>query len=134
VKGAAELRNLIGMARVGDRIEVALIREGRARKVTAFITEQSELSGEASGLHAALAGAELGDAPPGQVPGGGVLVRSVAPGSAAANVGLRANDVIVGVDRTRVAGVAALKEAIGEKGSFLLTLRRGGQTVILPVR
>ncbi len=61
-------------------------------------------------------------------------VRSVAPGSPAAQIGLRANDVIVGVDRTRVSGIAAFKQAIGERESFLLTVRRGTQTLIVPVR
>ena len=133
VKGAAELRNLIGMARIGEKVELGLVREGKASKVTAVIGEQTDLAGEASELHPALEGADLGDAPPEQVSGGGVQVRSVAPGSPAAMIGLRANDVIVGVDRTRVANVTALKNAIGEKDSFLLTLRRGSQTVILPV-
>jgi S1-C subfamily serine protease len=61
-------------------------------------------------------------------------VRSVAPGSPAASIGLRANDVILGVDRTRVSGLAALREAVGERESFLLTLQRGNQRVIVPVR
>ena len=134
VKGSAELRNMIGMARVGDKVELGLIREGKARKATAVIGAQSELASEAGELHPALQGADLADAPPEQVSGGGVLVRSVAAGSPAASIGLRANDVIVGVDRTRIPGVAALREAIGERSSFLLTLVRGGQRVILPVR
>jgi hypothetical protein len=38
------------------------------------------------------------------------------------------------VDRTRVSGLAALREAIGERESFLLTVQRGNQRVIVPVR
>ncbi len=135
VKGSAELRNMIGMARVGDTVEVGLIREGKARKVKAVIAEPSAEAAAAAGeLHPAFEGAELADAPPEQVAGGGVQVRSVAPGSPAASIGLRANDVILGVDRTRVAGLAALREAIAERQSFLLTLQRGNQRVIVPVR
>jgi len=135
VKGSAELRNMIGMSRVGDTVQVGLIREGKARKVTAVIAEPSAEAAAAAGeLHPAFEGAELTDAPPEQVSGGGVQVRSVAPGSPAASIGLRANDVILGVDRTRVSGLAALREAIGERESFLLTLQRGNQRVIVPVR
>ena len=135
VKGSAELRNMIGMARVGDTVEVGLIREGKARKVTAVIAEPSAEAAAAAGeLHPAFEGAELADAAPEQVAGGGVQVRSVAPGSPAASIGLRANDVILGVDRTRVSGLAALREAVGERESFLLTLQRGNQRVIVPVR
>jgi Do/DeqQ family serine protease len=124
VKGAGELRNLIGMGRIGDKVEMGIIREGKPRKITAVIGEQTELAAEAGELHPALGGADLAD----------VLVRSVEPGSPAARIGLRANDVIVGLDRTRVNGVNQLAEAIGERQTFLLTLRRGSQTVILPVR
>ena len=135
VKGSAELRNMIGMARVGDTVEVGLIREGKARKVTAVIAEPSAEAAAAAGeLHPAFEGAELADAAPEQVAGGGVQVRSVAPGSPAASIGLRANDVILGVDRTRVPGLAALREAVGGRESFLLTLQRGNQRVIVPVR
>ncbi|MGA1576536.1 MAG: Do family serine endopeptidase [Steroidobacteraceae bacterium] len=128
VKGAAELRNLIGMARVGEDIEVTLIRDGKQRKVSATIAEQSAASAEASELHPALAGADLADAE-----GGGVLVRAVEPNSPAAGAGLRANDVILAVDRTRVENVAAFKEAIAGNERFLLRLRRGQQGIILPI-
>jgi S1-C subfamily serine protease len=134
VKGAGELRNLIGMARVGDKVSLGVIREGKPKTLTAVIARQTELAAEAGELHPALNGADLVDEPPEQVAGGGVQVRSVAPGSPAAQIGLRANDVIVGVDRTRVSGIAALKQAIGERESFLLTVRRGTQTLIVPVR
>jgi len=83
VKGSAELRNMIGMARIGDTVELGIIREGKSRKVKAEIAERSELTAEASELHPALAGADLGDATSEQTPGGGVLVRSVEPGSPA---------------------------------------------------
>jgi serine protease Do/serine protease DegQ len=134
VKGAGELRNTIGMARVGDKVELSLIRDGKPRKVTAVIAAQSALTAAAGELHPAFEGADLADATSEQVSGGGVLVRSVAPGSAAASIGLRASDVIIGVDRTRVNNLTAFKEAIRERETFLLTLQRGNQRVILPVR
>ncbi|MCU0977180.1 MAG: DegQ family serine endoprotease [Steroidobacteraceae bacterium] len=134
VKNAAELRNRIGMLRVGDRVDIALIREGKPRNVTATIGKQSEAEAAAAELHAALAGADLADAPPEQVQGGGVQVRAVEAGSPAARIGLRANDVILVVDRTRVANLAQFREAIKDRPSFLLQVRRGEQRVLLPVR
>jgi len=129
VKGAGELRNLIGLARVGDRIRIGLIREGKPRTVTATITEQTELAAEAAELHPSLEGAELADAE-----SGGVQVVAVAGSSPAAQIGLRANDVIIGVDRRRVASLQQLQEATKDREAFLLTLQRGRQTIILPVR
>ena len=134
VKDAVGLRNAIGMDRVGDKVALGLIRDGKPLTVHATIGAQKEMASGAEELHPALEGADLADALPAEVPGGGVEVRSVAPNSPAARVGLRANDVIIGVNRTRVSSLASLKEAIGKQDSFLLTLRRGNQTVILPVR
>jgi Do/DeqQ family serine protease len=134
VKGAGELRNRIGMLRVGERVQLGLIREGKPQRVTAVIAGQTEVAAEASQLHPALAGAELSDAAAEQVQGGGVLVQSVEAGSPAARIGLRANDVIVVVDRNRVATVAQFREAIKDRASFLLQIRRGQQVVLLPVR
>jgi Do/DeqQ family serine protease len=134
VKSAGELRNLIGMARVGDKVNLGILHEGKPRTVTAVIGKQTELAAEAGDLHPSLAGADFADAPPEEVSGGGVLVRSVAPGSPAASIGLRSGDVIIGIDRARVNGVGQFAEAVGERKSFLITLRRGNQTVILPVR
>ena len=135
VKGASELRNMIGMARIGDRIQLGVLRDGQPRRLTATIGEQPEmLAAEAAQVHPALAGADLSDAAPEQVPGGGVLVRAVEQGSPATRIGLRASDVILAVDRTRVANLRAFREAIGERTAFLLTVRRGSQTLILPVR
>jgi len=134
VKGSAELRNMIGMARVGEVVELGIIREGTPRKVKAEIAERSELTAEASELHPAFAGADLADAGAEQTPGGGVLVQSVEPGSPAASIGLRANDIIVGVDRIRITGLREFSQAIEERETFLLSIRRGRQSVILPVQ
>jgi len=134
VKGAGELRNRSGMLRVGERVQLALIREGKPQRVTAVIAGQTDVAAEASQLHPALAGAALSDAAAEQVQGGGVLVQSVEAGSPAARIGLRANDVIVVVDRNRVATAAQFREAIKDRASFLLQIRRGQQVVLLPVR
>jgi serine protease Do len=78
---------------------------------------------------AALVGATLADGPD------GVVVRAVDAGSAAANAGLRANDVIVAANRTPVTTVAQLRAAAkGGTGSLVLQLRRGGVTLVLPLR
>ncbi|MBP6514417.1 MAG: DegQ family serine endoprotease [Steroidobacteraceae bacterium] len=136
VKGAAELRNQIGMLRVGQEVELGLIRDTKPRKVKALIAEAAPdaVQAEAGDAHSSLAGAELADATTAQVAGGGVLIRSVEPGSPAAAAGLRANDLILGVNRVRVTNLATLREALKDRESFLLQLRRGGQNVILPIR
>src|ERR1700674_1766402 len=108
MKDASELRNTIGMLRIGDKVEIGLLRDGKQHKVTALISERSELErANAGDIKKGLEGAALHDAPD----NGGVLVKTVQDGSPAAQNGLRANDLIVGVGRTAVANTKAFKEA-----------------------
>ena len=143
VKSAAEFRNAIGLLRVGEKVEIALLRDGQARKFTAEVADPAaQANGETSDArdlpegtqHRAFEGAQLEDAP-----SGGVLVRTVAPGSPAAAAGLRANDVIVAANGVRVSNGADLSSAwrasANRGGStIVLQIRRGGETAIILLR
>jgi serine protease Do/serine protease DegQ len=130
MKNAADLRRTIGMLRVGDKVEVGLLRDGKPRAVTALIAERSDVEGGGGAvIHKNLQGAELADAP-----GGGVSVKSVQDGSPAALAGLRANDLIVGVGRTPVANLKAFRDAAKDATLLLLNVRRGSQVLLIPVR
>ena len=133
VKSAAELRSRIGLMRVGDQVDISLLRDGKARRVAAVIRESAPDSADAESLHASLAGADLADAGS-ESKVQGVLVRSVAPQSPAAQTGLRANDIIIAVDRARVDSLTQLRQAVDGLDGFWLTVRRGTQTLLLPVR
>src|SRR5208337_2393406 len=117
MKDASELRNTIGMLRVGDKVEIGFLRDGKPHTVTALIAERSETeTANAIDINRGLEGAELADAPE----GGGVLVRSVQEGSPASQAGLRANDLIVAVGRTQVTNTKTFREAA--KGASVLVL------------
>jgi serine protease Do/serine protease DegQ len=131
IKGAAELRNAIGMLKVGQTVEISLLRDGKPRQVTAVLREAAQLA-DATTIHPALAGADLVEAPEGT--GGGVVVRGVQSGSPAAQSGLRPDDRIVAVNRTRIASLAQLREAAKDQASMLIQLQRGNQILILPLR
>jgi S1-C subfamily serine protease len=131
VKGAAELRNTIGMLKVGDSVDINLLRDGKPRRLTAVLREVAQLA-DAGSVHSAFAGADLADAPEGS--GGGVIVRSVQPGSAAEQSGFRADDRIVAVNRSRISSLAQLREVTKDQTSMLIQLQRGNQMMILPLR
>jgi len=130
VRDAQGLRNAIGLLGIGERVDVALLRDGKPRRVTAVIGERDATAEtESANLHRGLEGADLADAQ-----GGGVLVRSVAEGSPAAQRGLRANDVIIGVGRTRVTNVAEFERATQGAAAFVVQIRRGNAMLVIPIR
>jgi Do/DeqQ family serine protease len=131
VKSNSELRNTIGLRRVGDKVDIGLMRDGKPLKVTAVIADtSSEVPGSPASIHRAFEGATLADAPD----GGGALVRSVEAGSAAAQAGLRANDVIVGANRGRVGSLRELHERARGAAVLVLEVRRGNTMLLVPLR
>jgi Do/DeqQ family serine protease len=134
VKSNGELRNAIGLMRVGDKVEIGLLREGKPVHVTAVIadtsTPQAGNTAAPEGIHRAFEGATLVDAPD----AGGALVKGVEPGSAAAQVGLRSNDVIIGANRGRVTTVQQLKDRAKSASVLVLEVRRANAIVLIPLR
>jgi serine protease Do/serine protease DegQ len=131
MKSSGELRNAIGMLHVGDKVELGLLRDGKPRKVVALIAERSEAAtASAVDVNRGLEGADLADS----VDGSGVLVKAIQEGSPAAQSGLRANDQIVGVGRTPVTNIKSFREAAKGVSVLLLKVRRGGDTLLLPMR
>jgi len=131
VKSNSELRNSIGLLRVGDKVEIGLVRDGKPLKVSAVIADTTtELSGGPSVIHRSFEGAVLADA----ADAGGALVRSVEPGSAAALAGLHADDVIVGANRGKVTSLRELRERAKGAAVLVLEVRRGNSVLLIPLR
>jgi len=132
VKSNSELRNTIGLMRVGDKVEIGLLRDGKPVRVTAVIadTTPAQASAAAESIYKSLEGATLADAPD----AAGALVRSVEPGSAAAQSGLRNNDIIVGANRGRVTSLQQLRERAKGASVLVLEVRRGNTILLIPLR
>jgi serine protease Do/serine protease DegQ len=131
MKRPGEVRNTIGMLRVGDKVDIGLLRDGKPQKITALIMERTETeTANAAEINQGLEGVDLADAPNGS----GVLVRSVQEGSPAAAAGIRANDLIVGVGRTPVTGTKGFREAAKSANVLVLNIRRGSLVLLIPIR
>ena len=131
IRTNSELRNTIGMLKVGESVELGLLREGKPRIVTAVLKEPAQVS-DAESIHPALAGADLVEVSEDSV--SGIRIRAVTPGSPAAQAGLLADDRIIGVNRQRVASLAELRAAAKDQATLLLQLRRGNQAILIPLR
>ena len=132
VRNSGDLRNRIGLLRIGSQVSLTLIREGREQIITARIGTVSasvDLAGEA--LAAQLAGASFADNP-GTV---GVVVTDVVRGSPAARYGLRPDDIIFAVNRREVADLAQFRRRISEAGRILaFSVQRGNLNLFIVIQ
>ena len=135
VSGQAELRNAIGLLRVGSELEIGFIRDGETRRVTLEIGALEPAEASTEGLTPLLKGAtfrglERGSPLYGRVEG--VEVSSVQPGSSAWRAGLRSSDVVMSVNRKPVRSVQELRDRVtGAQGRLLLHIRRQNGALFL---
>ncbi|HEX7238264.1 MAG TPA: Do family serine endopeptidase [Gammaproteobacteria bacterium] len=143
IDSTADLRNTVGLVRAGGSVAVTAIRDGERRTVRTTVAADAAAAGPAApaenrGVVSALAGATIMELPRDHPAYGhvqGVYVSAVAPGSVAARLGLRAEDVITGVNRGPITSVADLTKALeSAKPPIALQVQREGRSLFLLVR
>jgi Do/DeqQ family serine protease len=139
VHNFSHLRNMIGTLRVGDRVEMKVLRDGKPRALTVVVGKNDEQAEAGGKLHPRLAGAvfapvdESASAEDADLRG--VVVQRLQPRSPAARIGLRQGDVIIGVNRQRVASMKDLEKLAGaDQAELLLHVRRGGNAFFIVVQ
>lgn len=137
VSGSSALRNRIGLTRVGEDIDITVIRDGRQRVISAKIgkVQPQRLAGGRS--IPKLTGAEFRELDRSHPQYGevqGVLVAQVEEGSPAWRNGLRAGDIISAVNRQPVTSVGELSEALRQVGSTVaLNILRGNARLFVVI-
>ncbi len=138
VRSAADMRNKVGLSRVGKTIELTVLRDGAVHKISTEIVEARQLQIEGDDAQQPLAGAtisELAEDSPmfGRVVG--VQVIEVERGSPASRIGLRKDDIIVEANRKPVRNLDEFTAAVKSGGKALvLKIRRGNARVVIVVR
>ena len=139
VEGSRDLRNAIGMVRVGEAVEIDVQRE-RIRIRLDVRIGGAETGAPSGAVEAppALRGAMLRDLAQGDPAYGrieGVIAAEVEPGSPAARNGIRPGDVIVAVNRRRVRNSEELEAAFEQAGRVLaLNIVRGNGQLFIVIR
>lgn len=133
VKSASEMRNMIGLMRVGESLDITVIRDGRKKKLVASLKnmEQDQVQGEK--LDARLAGAKI------ELKGEGkskhLVVADVEHGSRAWNAHLRKGDIILSVNRVAVKTLEDFKKMISKSNKqILLNIQRGNTALFVIIR
>jgi Do/DeqQ family serine protease len=138
VRSAADMRNKVGLSRVGKTIELTVLRDGAVHKISTEIVEARQLQIEGDDAQQPLAGAtisELAEDSPmfGRVEG--VQVIEVERDSPASRIGLRKDDIIVEANRKLVRNLDEFAAAVKSGGKALvLKIRRGNARVVIVVR
>jgi len=129
IKGSAEIRNLIGMMQIGDKVDIEYIRSGVKKQATAEIGKpvRPQLIGEK--FHQTLQGTILSNTQKDQIEG--ILFEKVATSSAAWRAGLRPGDIIISANRYRVHNLEELQQVIAQDSALLINIQRGQEGFFL---
>lgn len=134
INSFAALRAKIGTTPPGTSVKVGLLREGKPIELAVTLDNSDDSSINAKNLSPLLQGASLSN---GVLPNGdtGVKIDDVEKGSRAAQVGLQKGDMIIGVNRSRVENVMALRKLMDTKPTVIaLNIVRGDENIYLLLR
>lgn len=125
VYSSAQLRNAVGLRRIGDSVAVTVLRDGKSKilkaRLTATVAVKAAVSSPASDVSSLLKGVVLRDSPDGR----GVVVAEVASDAEVASK-LQAGDLIVSLNQRRVRDVKELSVVLSaSNGGLLLRVLRG---------
>ncbi|MBX2837428.1 MAG: DegQ family serine endoprotease [Gammaproteobacteria bacterium] len=127
VRNIAEVKNRIGLVRLGQRLRLSIIREGKSREIEATVEELQYINPLLDGVEFVEKTDRSGR--------GYVEIDSVAPGSDVDRVGLQPGDIVLSVNQQIVETVEEL-EAMAEFRSdeILLLVQRGQATQYIHLR
>ncbi len=138
VRNGADVRNFVGLQRVGTEVRFEILRDGRRLLKKVKLAPREAISGNKF-EHPALAGATIGDMVEGHPLYGrveGALVLQVEPGSRAWRNGLRRGDVLTSVNRQRVHNLKEFLEVVRKAGNrpLVVRVRRGNAAAFLVLK
>ncbi|MEM7359984.1 MAG: DegQ family serine endoprotease [Pseudomonadota bacterium] len=134
INRGADLRNSIGLLRVGDQLNLEVMRGGERQLITTSVGDVAMDSTVGKNLNPRLEGAYFSDLSEAQLSAGvegGVLVTNVEQGSSAWQNGVRPEDIIVSANRKSVKDLNSFRLAIAKRKVLLLNIVRGNGALFL---
>ncbi|MDT8281212.1 MAG: DegQ family serine endoprotease [Gammaproteobacteria bacterium] len=133
VKNASAMRNMVGLMRVGAKMNITVIRDGETKQLVAYIEDQVEQSIAGEKINPSLTGATI----EGHEDGGNqfLVIADVSRGSPAWNANLRKGDLILSVNRAPVKTLGDLRKMVkfGDK-QILLNVQRGQTALFILIQ
>ena len=127
VESSAQLRNEIGQRRIGQKLRITILRDGKTKVVQAKVGEAvTQLTSNGS-VHPFLEGASLES-----FSDGGVEITAIERDSTAAESGLRPGDVILSANRYKVGDLDDLRKILKQPSQrVVLRVKRGNAALYL---
>jgi len=134
VHSSSDVRNRVGLLRVGSRVTMTLWRNGHTFRQSVLIERAhlAELAGKT--LHYQLAGATFSNLPKKlqeRYGAEGVLLSAIKPGSPAWQTGLRKGDIIRSANRVTLHNIEDFKRAAKARRELLINVQRGDSAMFL---
>ncbi len=132
IKNSIDMRNAVGLLRIGESLRIGLIRDGEKMELTAVIEEPKQQSIAGQKISPRLAGAEFA-----QLPDENdasilhIVVTQIAQGSPAWYARLRKGDQILSVNRQRVRSLKEFRRYMARPGQLLLNIQRGRSALFI---
>ncbi len=138
VRNSSDVRNQIGLRRIGEKIVFDILRDGKTINIEVEIVAGKEDLGAPSAVNQRLEGMTVGDIKPDHPLYGkmeGVVIAGVQRGSPAWRSGLRAGDVITSVNNAPVNNLQDFLAAVDKReGSLVLRIVRGNAAAFIVIK
>jgi len=138
VRNASDVRNHIGLIRVGEEVTFEILRNGKQKTIKAEIAVAEEGNGSPAVVNKRLEGITIGDIKEDHPLFGsveGVIIINIQRGSRPWRSGLRTGDIITSVNKKPVTNIEQfLKLADSEQDSLLLRIVRGNAAAFVVIK
>ncbi len=132
IKNAMDMRNAVGLIRIGEKLDIQLIRNGKKLQLRATIEEPKQSSVAGEKISPRLAGAVFAQQPDANEKSTlHVVITDVAQGSPAWYARLRPGDEILSVNQKPVNSLKDLESLARNRSQLLLNIQRGSQALFV---
>jgi len=135
INNSSDIRNRVGLLRIGETVEIQINRQGKSSTVSTKIAQDVGTNG--AEISKFLEGTRLDETEISTEQGKtlGILLKDVKKNSSAWEVGLRAGDVILSVNRVPVEKIDDLKQLLKKRSrGWAFTILRNDTIVTLMLR
>ena len=134
VRSSIDMHNLVGLMRIGQNVQLEVIRGGRVILINTTIKQMQIVTVDGSEFSYRLAGASIGEIKEIDISEGQIeylQVMQIEPGSQAWNSGLRKDDIIYSINKQLVETFEQAYAAAQRSRNLLLSIQRGDKAMYI---